>query len=353
LLPSLDFDIELREGLKARVSYGKTVARAQYNQLRSAVAVQTAQGSSLNGFLPTAIGANPALVPLESANVDLSLEWYFGDSSYASVGVFEKRVSNFIGNEVSPESLFDIRNQTAGPRALAAVEALEAGGYGTDDTNLFVMMAMMENPGTFTDAGGASWTGGAANFDGTENQHLAFAAQYDISPNSSDPLYIFNVSRPVNNREATIHGWELAGQHFFGTSGFGVQANYTIVRGDVGFDDAGDPNVNQFALLGLSDSANLVLMYEKHDLAVRLAYNWRDKFLQNVNVGNFRSPQYVEEYAQLDLSVGYDVNDNLSLMLEGLNLTEEDVRWHGRSTKQMWFLQDQGARYSLGVRYKF
>jgi hypothetical protein len=40
-------------------------------------------------------------------------------------------------------------------------------------------------------------------------------------------------------------------------------------------------------------------------------------------------------------------------MLEGLNLTEEDVRWHGRSTKQMWFLQDQGARYSLGVRYKF
>jgi TonB-dependent receptor len=353
LLPSVDFDIELREGLKGRVSYSKTIARAQYNQLRSAVAVQTAQGSSLNGFLPTANGSNPALVPLESDNLDLSLEWYFGDSSYASVGLFEKRVANFIGNQVSPETLFDIRNQTAGPRALAAVDALEAGGHGADDTNLFVMMAMMENPGSFTDSGGLTWTGGAANFDGTEAQHLAFAAQYDITPDSTDPLYTFSVSRPVNNREATIHGWEIAGQHFFGDSGLGIQANYTVVRGDVAFDDAGDPNINQFALLGLSDSANLVLMYEKHGVAVRLAYNWRDKFLQNANVGNFRNPQYVEDYRQIDLSVGYDLNENLSLMFEGLNLSEEDVRWHGRSTSQAWFLQDQGARYSVGARYKF
>ncbi|MDF2970334.1 MAG: TonB-dependent receptor [Microvirga sp.] len=353
LLPSLDFGIDLRDGLKGRFSYSKTIARAQYNQLRSAVAVQTAQGSSLNGFLPTANGSNPALVPLESDNFDLSLEWYFGDSSYLSAGAFEKRVSNFIGNQVSQESLFDIRNQTAGPRALAAVEALEGAGFGADDTNLFVMMAMMENPGSFTDSEGVTWTGGAANFDGTEAQHLAFAARYDITPNSSDPLYSFSVSRPVNNREAKIHGWEVAGQHFFGDSGFGVLANYTIVRGDVGFDDGGDPNINQFALIGLSDSANLVLMYEKYGFAVRLAYNWRDEFLQNANVGNFRNPQYVEEYQQVDLSLGYDINDNLSLTFEGLNLTEEDVRWHGRSTRQMWFLQDQGARYSVGARYKF
>jgi TonB-dependent receptor len=353
VLPSLDFDVELRDGLKARVSYSKTIARAQYINLRSAVAVNGTQGSSLNGFSPTANAANPALAPLESDNVDLSLEWYFADSSYVSAGVFEKRVSNFIGNQVVRESLFDIRDQTAGPRALAAVDALEAGGFAADDTNLFVMMTMMENPGTFTDTDGATWTGGAANFNGTEAQHLAFAAQYDLSPNATDPLFTFGVNRPVNNREATINGWEFGGQHFFGSTGFGIQANYTVVRGDVAFQDAGDPNVNQFALLGLSDSANLVLMYENFGLTVRLAYNWRDEFLQNINVGNFRNPQYVEEYEQIDLSIGYDVNEHLSLAFEGLNLTEEDVRWHGRSTKQMWFLEDQGARYSFGARYKF
>ncbi len=353
VLPSLDFDVELIDGLKARVSYSKTIARAQYINLRSAVAVNGTQGSSLNGFLPTANGANPALAPLESDNVDLSLEWYFGDSSYLSAGVFEKRVSNFIGNQVVQETLFDVRDQTSGPRAQAAVAELEARDFGTDDTNLFVMMAMMENTGTFTDADGETWTGGAGNFNGTEGQHLAFAARYDLQPNSTDPLFTFNVNRPVNNRDATIDGWEFAGQHFFGNTGFGIQANYTVVRGDVGFDDAGDPNVNQFALLGLSDSANLVLMYENFGFAVRLAYNWRDEFLQNINVGNFRNPQYVEEYEQIDLSIGYDVNDNLSVAFEGLNLTQEDVRWHGRSTKQMWFLEDQGARYSFGARYKF
>ena len=353
VLPSVDFDVELREGLKARVSYSKTIARAQYINLRSAVAVNGTQGSSLNGFLPTANAANPALAPLESDNVDLSLEWYFAESSYLAAGLFEKRVSNFIGNQVVQETLFDIRNQTAGPRALAAVDELEARGFGSDDTNLFVMMAMMENPGSFTDTNGVTWAGGAQNFDGSEAQHLAFAAQYDLSPNATDPLYTFNVNKPVNNREATINGWEFAGQHFFGDTGFGIQANYTVVRGDVAFNDAGDPNVNQFALLGLSDSANLVLMYENFGLTVRLAYNWRDEFLQNINVGNFRNPQYVEEYEQIDLSIGYDVNDHLSLAFEGLNLTEEDVRWHGRSTKQMWFLEDQGARYSLGARYKF
>ena len=44
-------------------------------------------------------------------------------------------------------------------------------------------------------------------------------------------------------------------------------------------DVTSDPNVNQFALTGLSDSANAVLMFEKFGLSARLAYNWRDEFL--------------------------------------------------------------------------
>jgi TonB-dependent receptor len=353
VLPSFDFDIGLNDSLKARFSYSKTIARPAYNQLRSSVAVGTPQGSTISGFLPSATGSNPALVPLESDNLDLSFEYYFGESSYVSLGLFEKRVSNFIGNEVVQENLFGIRNQTGGPRAQAARTELLNRGFAVDDTRLFTMMAMMVNPGTFTDAGGTSWTGGAANYDGTEAQHLAFATRYDLLPAADDPLYTFNVTRPVNNREAKLYGAEFAGQHFFGDSGFGLQANYTIVNGDVAFDDAGDPNVTQFALLGLSDSANLVAMYEKFGLSVRLAYNWRDEFLQNNARGGFRNPEYVEAYDQIDLNVGYNFNDHLSVSLEALNLTGEDIRWHGRSTLQMWFLEDQGPRYALGARYKF
>ena len=71
----------------------------------------------------------------------------------------------------------------------------------------------------------------------------------------------------------------MAWQHFFGDSGFGFQANATFVNGDVGYDLGADPAVAQFALEGLSDSANAVLIYEKYGLSARLAYNWRDAFL--------------------------------------------------------------------------
>jgi TonB-dependent receptor len=353
LLPNFDFDIEVIDDVKARFSYSKTIARAQYNQLRAAVDVGNSQGSTINGFRPTADAANTQLKPLESDNIDLAVEWYLGDASYVSAGFFHKKVKNFIGQEVTTQGLFGITDQTSGPRAQAAREELIARGFSTDDTNLFVMMAMIENPGSFTDSNGVTWTGGAENFNGTEAQHLAFATRYDLFPNADDPEYLFNVTRPVNNKAAKIHGWEIGGQHFFGDTGFGIQANYTIVRGDVSFNDAGDPNVNQFALLGLSDSANVILMYENYGFQVRLAYNWRDEFLQNTNRGAFRNPEYVEEYYQIDLSIGYEVNDRLSLSFEGLNLTEEDVRWHGRSVLQPWYIEDQGARYALGARYRF
>jgi hypothetical protein len=47
------------------------------------------------------------------------------------------------------------------------------------------------------------------------------------------------------------------------------------------------------------------------------------------------------------------VNDNLSLSFEGLNLTEENIRHYGRSERQLWYLQDLGARYQIGARYTF
>ena len=42
-------------------------------------------------------------------------------------------------------------------------------------------------------------------------------------------------------------------------------------------------------------------MYEKFGLSVRLAWNWRDEYLLSSNRGSGRSPEYVEEYQQIDL----------------------------------------------------
>lgn len=128
-------------------------------------------------------------------------------------------------------------------------------------------------------------------------------------------------------------------------------ANYTIVRGDVKFDSL-DISANQFALLGLSDTANLVLMYENYDFEARLAYNWRDKFLNRTNAGS-NNPGFIEAYSQIDANVTYNIMDNLSVSLEGINITGEDRREHARNEDMMWGLDDLGARYQVGVRYTF
>ena len=185
-------------------------------------------------------------------------------------------------------------------------------------------------------------------------QVLDMENRFDITGTSADPLYEFDVNRPINQQDARLHGWEIGGQYFFGESGFGVLANYTIVEGDVGIDRAADPGADVFALTGLSDTANAVLMFEKYGWSARLAWNWRDEYLLAANQnGNNRNPYFVEAYDQFDAAVSYQFNDHFTVSLEAINLTGEDVRWHARSSNQMVRLVDQSARYMVGVRYTF
>jgi len=338
MLPSFDFDIELQEDIVARFSYSKTISRPTYDQLSTAASDVSGPNSPTllpGAQLGTASNGNVSLKPLESDNLDISLEWYFDETSYVSVGYYEKRVSNFAGRQPVTENVYGLRDATAGPRAIAAEQALIDQGIEVTDTNLFAMVAATEN-------------GVAFNSMTPE----AFEAAYDVLPNSDDPLMDFTVTKFVNNQEAKIDGFEIAVQHFFGETGFGLQANYTTVNGDIGFDNNGDPTVTQFALVGLSDTANLVAMYEMDDFQARLAYNWRDKFL-NTQAQYINEPGYTEAYAQLDFNASYQVNEELSVFIEGINITGEDTRTHGRTSAQLWNLAEQKARFAIGARYTF
>jgi TonB-dependent receptor len=358
ILPNLDFSIDFTDELKGRASFGKTIARAPYGNLYAGPGAQQPFGSVLLDPSVRASGnaQNPALKPLESDNLDLALEWYFADASYVSVTYWNKQVDNFIGNTISQESLYGLRDPTSGPDAQAALAFLQspqcvtqvaaAGGdpaaCSGNDTSLFTALALLRNDAN-----------GLGAFNGTGAQQLATEAAYNVYGEADDPLYMFNVNRPVNQNQAKLHGWEFGGQYFFGDSGFGIYANYTLVNGDVGYDDAADPNVDQFALTGLSDSANVMFMFEKMGWSARLAWNWRDEYLILANQGSSRNPYYVEDYYQWDLSVNYALGDHWSFGLEAINLTGEDVRWHARTDKQIVKLADQSPRYMVGVRYKF
>ena len=110
-----------------------------------------------------------------------------------------------------------------------------------------------------------------------------------------------------------------------------------------------DPNVGQFALAGLSDSANAVLFYDKNGLQSRVAYNWRDKFY----AGGNPNPTYVEAYGQIDASISYEFRRGLTVFAEAINLTGEGRRGHRRNENFVTFAQPGFARYTGGVRFSF
>ncbi|NII09378.1 TonB-dependent receptor [Oleiagrimonas sp. C23AA] len=354
LLPNIDFSINITDSLQGRASYSKTIARAPYGDLYAGATAGSPTGSTLINSSSQASGSqnDPGLKPLSSDNLDLGLGWYFAKSSYVSVTFWDKRVANFIGTSVTNQNLYGERDPTSGPRAQQAMAFLKSAACAAqtgapcevNDTSLFAAVALLSNPET----------GGLAAYNGTDAQSLALESKYDVTANPDDPLYTFAVSKPANVHNAMLHGWEFGGQYFLGETGFGILANYTIVDGNVHYNDAGDPGVDQFALTGLSDSANAVLMYEKYGVSVRLAWNWRGEFLTAANQnGNSRNPYYVDAYHQYDLSINYDVNDHLSFQLEGINLTGENVRWRARTEREFVRVVDQKPRYALGVRYKF
>ena len=159
----------------------------------------------------------------------------------------------------------------------------------------------------------------------------------------------YDVNRPQNVQDANIDGIEFNWFHTF-DNGVGFQANYTAIDSNAELTTESD-----FSLVGLSDTANVVAFYENGPLQVRVAYNWRGSFLQDIidPTGWTGEPVYVGEYSQIDLSASYDITDNIVIMFEGINITDEATSKFGRQENQFLEFIDVGPRYLLGVRAAF
>lgn len=328
-LPNLDLSINLSETMKLRGSYGETIGRPGWNEIQG--------GQTLDNLVRidggTGSQGNPDIEPLLSENFDLSFEWYYAEGSYFSAGYFRKNIDNYIGTTQIVGTPFELNTPIGGDYWNQAV----ASGCSTSDV-VCIRNFILTN---LDDAPGVTRTG----FDSTGNATGTIVGQ------PGDPIAQFRINAPANQRSASLYGWEFNIQHLFGLSGFGLAANYTIVDSDLTYDN--QVIGEQFALEGLSDSANLVAFYDKGDWQVRAAYNWRDEFLAGRFDGAGPNPNYVEAYGQLDLNVSYRVNDRLWLSAEAINLTDETQRIHGRHENQLLFATQTGPRYMLGLRYKF
>ena len=345
LLPSIDFAVNPfdRDDLKARASYSQTISRPTWDQIQG--------GQTLNTLARIDGGdgaqGNPGLLPLESWNTDLSVEWYFAEGSYVSAGYFHKNISNYIGVGQINETPFDLPNPGQGPWVK---EAIANGGplCATGDINC-IRNYIFANHTDYT--GPASSCPPSANVcnTGTANGQTTGIIKGRAG---IDPLTNFKITLPSNERSAVLYGWEFAGQYMFGGSGFGVAGNFTYVASpDLKYENG--EFGNQFALVGLSNSANFVGFWEKYNWDVRLAYNWRDEFLAATFDGVGPNPVYTEAYGQWDADVSYGVTDNFEISLEAINLTDETQRSHSRTQNQVEYVTQSGTRYMIGARYKF
>ncbi len=324
-LPNLDFDIEPWEDIVLRASFSETITRPNYNDIKGGFSPDGTQ--YFPNTIPSASAGNPGLVPIQSFNTDLSFEWYYKEGSYLSVGVFWKDVDNFIGSGRSTGTPFNIPNIIGGAlwnRAIAE-SGLDPNNYTA--VGRYILDNYQDDPAV----------------DGET-----------IVSVPGDPPIVFNISQPTNQRTAKTDGIEINLQHNFGDTPYGFVVNATLADGDIAY-DVFSPWTTQFALNGLSDSANLIAYYDGEDLKVRLAYNWRDEFLGGIgqDQGNNTSPQFVESYGQWDLNVTYYWNENLTFYFSGLNLTNETRHVFGLTKRQVLQAQQLAPRYDFGIRYDF
>ena len=148
-----------------------------------------------------------------------------------------------------------------------------------------------------------------------------------------------NVSTVTNGDTGRIQGYEWSYQQFYDflpgwLGGLGLLANYTHITQDGAVAKNYDTTLptpgggaiafDNVPLEGLSEhNANIVGMYEKGPLSLRLAYNWRSQYLLTTRDVITRLPIYQDDTGQLDATAYFSITPTIKFGIEGVNLANE------------------------------
>ncbi|WP_250463751.1 TonB-dependent receptor [Microbulbifer litoralis] len=169
-----------------------------------------------------------------------------------------------------------------------------------------------------------------------------------------------NIWTTKNVPASDLKGFELGYKQAFNflpgpLSNTGIEANYTYSDNDSG---SVDLEGESFPLNSNSKhQANLILWYQGDRLSTRVAYNWRSDIFQgqaglNTNEAPISLGNWAEAAGYLDASINYDLLDNLTVYLQGTNLTETNYRNYAQFESQLRSINVQERRLALGVRMR-
>ncbi|NRA29775.1 MAG: TonB-dependent receptor [Parvularculaceae bacterium] len=304
-LGNLNINFFLQDNMILRLAAYESLTRATMNQLSPATTFGEPRRQNL-----TASGGNPALNPFASTNFEASYEWYYDGLSSFSFALFRKDIDDIIVN-LTGDEVFTLTDRSAAD-GFRCVAANCATGIDLDPTR----------PG------------------------------FDIVGNTEElngETEVYSVSRPRNGESAYVEGMEVALTHVF-DFGLGFTVNATFVDSDATIDPTSSTN---FSLEGIGDSQNYILFYERDRVQAWIAYNNREGFLRQIDNGFNGEPVNTEEFGQLDFSANFDVNDNYTVFVEGINITEEELVQTGRFANQIYNIEDNGSRFAVGIRGKW
>ena len=277
VLPSFNVKFGLTDELILRFAAAKAISYPDIGSLRAyrqyqsgaelitGVRTEAEPRGVING-VNTALtlqGGNPELRPVQSINLDGSVEYYFNDVGSFTASFFYKDLSDVIVNGTSNGEL----------------------GILDDGRQL-----QFEYVGPVNAA------------DGTvKGFELAYQQFYDFLPGWMSGFGM-QANYTYVDQDAIPNG--------------GSRSVGAVQRDDTRFSPTDLENLSKHTL-------NLVGLYENDKVEARVAYNWRSDFLLTTTDVITRLPVYNESTGQVDASFKYQFTDNFQLGLQGVNLLSE------------------------------
>ncbi|WP_250463360.1 TonB-dependent receptor [Microbulbifer litoralis] len=168
----------------------------------------------------------------------------------------------------------------------------------------------------------------------------------------------YSVSMPVNGSGGYIRGYELMYQQPLSflpgfLDGLGVYANYAYTESNI---EQGTPlYATPFGLTGLSEHVGTAtLWYYRNGFESRFSYSYRSDFQRDVNrVQGEEGVNAAEGY--VDLSLSYEATENVKLMFQVQNLTDEPYKVYGLESNNEAHVnkyEEFGRRFTFGVNWK-
>ncbi|MEP2988020.1 MAG: TonB-dependent receptor [Parasphingorhabdus sp.] len=312
-LPRVNLAFDVTDDIVLRASFSQEINRPSFVNMSSALALPNSRGVNSN-----AVAGDPNVRPEEVTSYDVSASWYFAPEAVFSVGYFRKERDGLFGVVV---------DEPGGPGAAGVIAP------NTRDT-----------VGPICEGGGTFSPGTEAGIFGNGEIGVCVGLQTPFNSNGTTTQQGIEVAFQYN-----LSDWEDRLGSFGFLSGLGFVANYTYQTesNDTGFTNiAGgraqaifaslgfDPNVNPVqretaTLLNLSKHAyNVTAFYEKYGISARVRYTWRDTFRTSdlPGTGNVFEPLgfrgAVEPRGQLNASISYAITDQITVGVEGTNLTK-------------------------------